>query len=103
MHSALDIVRAAIPDATCAVAENILWERTCFPVGRVTARDLYRAASRVRRCAAQGTRMCDFCDRLVGDEAKLCARCERALRLAVESTEGSHDDSSRPAQRAGDV
>lgn len=83
MHSALDIVRAAIPQADIELAREILWERTPFPCGAVSARDLYRAASRLRRTKAQGVYLCDWCDRLVGDTPGLCLRCSKALRRAA--------------------
>jgi hypothetical protein len=87
MHSALDIVRAAIPKADMDLTRLILWERTSFPCGRVTARELYRAASRFDRAARHGRVLCDFCDRIPMDGKRLCARCDQALRIAVEEEE----------------
>lgn len=83
--SALDIVRAAIPQATEDVADMILWCRTPFPVGAITARDLYRAASRLQRAQAAGHYLCEFCDRMVERTEDVCERCAKAL-------EGNHDD-----------
>jgi hypothetical protein len=75
-----EIVRAAIPDASDELAEHILWARTPFPVGRVSVRDLYLAASRYRRACANGRDLCDFCDRLVpAGERFLCDSCSAAL------------------------
>ena len=79
MHSALAIVRAAIPGADVTLTQFILWERTPFPCGRVTARDLYRAASRLQRAKAAGRYLCDFCDRVVERNRDLCQRCAKAL------------------------
>lgn len=83
-----DIVRAAITDASDELAEHILWSRTPFPFMRVTARDLYRAASRYRRAGERGRELCDFCDRLVPDGQRfLCDSCSRALgRTRTPST-----------------
>ena len=77
MHSALDIVRAAIPNADEHLAAAILWERTAFPAGAVNAQELYRAASRYRRAHAQGVMLCDWCDNAV--RSGLCDRCKNAL------------------------
>jgi len=77
VHSALDIVRAAIPNADEHLAAAILWERTAFPAGAVNAQELYRAASRYRRAHAQGVMLCDWCDNAV--RSGLCDRCKNAL------------------------
>ena len=44
-----DVIKAAIPGADEFVCDHVLWGRTPFPMGKVTARSLYRAASRLRR------------------------------------------------------
>src|SRR3954469_743842 len=88
--TALDIVRAAIPGADVRLAEAILWERTSFPCGSVTARDLYRAAARFHRAAAKGIWLCDWCDRAVSAARGLCPSCTRLLRVAALQRE-SHD------------
>lgn len=80
--TALDIVKAAIPGADQDLAQHVLWARTPFPIGAVSAHDLYRAASRYRRAIEQGLRLCDWCDRVCGDEL-LCERCASALHAAA--------------------
>lgn len=75
----VEIVRGAIPGATAEMADSILWSRTCFPMGEVTARDLYRAASRCRRAHEHGLVMCEMCDRLAMNDT-LCSDCDAALR-----------------------
>lgn len=85
MTTALAIVRAAIPDATPRIAQSILWERTCFPCGRVTARELYRAASRERRSFANGITLCDFCDRKAEPDRFTCRRCDRVFTRKEEA------------------
>jgi len=39
-----EIIRKAIPNADDELCEFILWGRTPFPAGSITARDLYQAA-----------------------------------------------------------
>jgi hypothetical protein len=73
------IVRAAIPGASDALCDYVLWERTPFPVGRITAHSIYRAASRVKRAHEHKRTLCDFCDNEVTGEAHLCHRCKTAL------------------------
>ena len=69
MTTAPEIVRAAIPDATDATCEHVLWGMTPFPVGRVLPREIFRAASRLRRAEANGVRLCEHCDqRAMPDE-----------------------------------
>ena len=40
--NAAEIIRNAIPNASDLLVEIILWERTPFPVGAVTAKTLYK-------------------------------------------------------------
>ena len=77
--TALEVVRCAIPGADVQLAEFILWARTPFPVGRVTVRALYQAASRYRRAEYHRMRLCEFCDRRAEGGAWLCRSCEKAL------------------------
>lgn len=79
----LQIVRAAIPDASRSLAEHILWGRTAFPVGTSSAEDIYRAASRWQRAKRNGLQLCDLCDRLAV-EHDLCEQCRKALDRARE-------------------
>ncbi len=58
-----DIIKQAIPDADEALCEYILWGRTCFPAGTITAKSLYKAAARWRRANINFIQLCDFCDR----------------------------------------
>lgn len=76
----LDICRAAYPQANKAFADHILWGRTCFPFGKVTARDLYRAASGMARATAKGIHLCDFCERALAPDKWTCDGCDKALR-----------------------
>jgi len=87
MSDAATIIRGAMPDASDSMVEHIVWGRTCLPFGKVTARDLYRAASRVRRAADKGRMLCDLCDNLADGDRYTCARCKAAL--AALQSEGS--------------
>ncbi len=88
MTTALEIVRAAIPDVKEWQAEHILWGRTPYPVGRVTPRDLYRAASRLRRAKEHGLVLCDHCDNVVVVPGHYCcAACTTALERAANKSD----------------
>jgi len=78
----LEIVRAAIPNADQILAEAILWERTSYPCGSVTPRDLYRAAARFHRASAKGVELCEWCDRVAVSTA-LCLSCQQRLKTAA--------------------
>jgi hypothetical protein len=79
--TAAEIIRAAIPNAPEELCEHILWARTPFPCGRVSAQELYHAASTYRRASEHGIELCDFCDRaIVPPNRFLCERCGDALR-----------------------
>ena len=78
------IIKAAIPNADEATIEYVLWGRTPFPVGAITAKSLYRAAARIQRCAKNGTRLCEFCDNRVEKGKWTCEKCDKALSNARE-------------------
>jgi len=71
------IIRAAIPDANDSLCEHILWGRTPYPMGRITARSLYRAADRFRRAQENGVQLCSFCDNAADGMA--CRKCDAVL------------------------
>lgn len=74
-----EVVRAGWPGASEREVEEVLWCRTAFPFGDLSARSLYKAASGSYRADKNGITICDFChDRAVKDG--LCERCYRALR-----------------------
>jgi hypothetical protein len=77
-----DVIRAAIPDASDQLCDFILWDRTYFPLGAVTPKDLYRAAARWRRAAERGIVLCELCDRIAVTGRWTCKRCEDALARA---------------------
>ncbi len=82
-----EIIRAAIPDASEAMCEYILWERTPFPVGKITAKSLYRAAARTRRCSERGIKLCDFCDNIAVEGRWACVRCNEVLHQPMPEAE----------------
>lgn len=77
------IVRAAIPGAEDDVCEHVLWGMTPFPCGPITAQDIYRAASRLRRASAKGIRLCDWCHRIAMN-GWTCEVCQAALARASD-------------------
>jgi hypothetical protein len=73
------VIQAAIPGATMEQCDYILWERTPFPAGDITARLLYRAASSFRRAIEHKIMLCSFChNKVFGDESE-CFKCTEAL------------------------
>ena len=74
-----EVIRAAIPNADEATLDHVLWGRTPFPMGKVTARSLYKAASAFRRACEHGVQLCDFCDRPAVKGCWTCERCAAAL------------------------
>ena len=87
MTTVLDIVRAVKPDATEDFANHILWGRTPYPCGKVTARLIYKAASGFTRALANNLRLCDLCDEPASNDSFTCLRCDSALSRA-RRTEG---------------
>ena len=77
----LDVCRAAVPGCDEAFTEHVLYGRTPFPMRPVSVRELYRAASRVRRATAQGLKLCDLCDRIATDGWQ-CDECTASMDSA---------------------
>lgn len=77
------IVRAAIPGATDEQCDYVLWSRTPFPIGRISAQSLYKAASRVRRAYEHNRVLCECCDNEITHGEYLCSRCSGALSSNV--------------------
>lgn len=76
--NAAQIIRAAIPEADAGIIDYIMWARTPWPAGSLTAKSLYRAASSAKRAAANNIELCDFCDnRSTGKWC--CDKCRRIL------------------------
>lgn len=78
MTTYADVIRAAMPDASQDECEWVLWERTPYPMGHVTARSLFKAASRFGRATASGIRLCELCNNRAEDKWT-CGACQRAL------------------------
>ena len=80
MTTVHQVVRAAIPDADDEIVSFIMWARTPYPFGTVSARSIYKAAATLQRAGFNHVRLCDHCDnRARGPEAWECERCYRAL------------------------
>jgi hypothetical protein len=82
MTTFAEVIRAAIPNADEDTCEYILWNRTPYPMGRVTARTLYKAARGSWRADKNGIRLCDHCDKPAVNEQWECAGCRSALDVA---------------------
>jgi hypothetical protein len=74
-----EVIRSAIPLADDNLCHDILWTRTPFPCGGISARSLYKAATTFDRAAKNKRRLCDFCDNLAQPGRWACAACDRAL------------------------
>lgn len=57
------IIKSAFPNADATTVEHILWARTPFPMGKITAQSLYKASATYRRACEKGRWLCDWCDR----------------------------------------
>jgi hypothetical protein len=90
---ASDVIRNAIPDATDELCEFVLWGRTPYPCGRITARDLYKSAHRFHRASIAGIRLCECCDRIAVTGMWMCAICSKALepRVSTPSNAGGRE------------
>lgn len=75
------IIRAAIPDASDDDCDHVLWGRTAYPFKKLTAKDIFRAASGWRRAGSKGVALCDFCNRVAAKNF-VCERCNAALHCA---------------------
>jgi hypothetical protein len=75
-----ECIRKAIPNASDATVEHVLWGRTAFPFEAWAnpARVVYKAADRFRRASEKGIELCDFCNRIAVHRS-LCEQCHRAL------------------------
>ena len=74
-----EVIRKAIPGASDELCHFVLWARTPFPMGGITARSLYKAAARLRRAGENGRQLCDHCDNLDQTGGGICNACDRAL------------------------
>lgn len=81
------VVRAAIPGASDGLCEHVVWGRTAFPAKGVTAREIYRAASRLRRATDKGQSLCDTCDRKAAPGRWTCAYCSAALARGTDEVQ----------------
>ena len=74
-----EIIRAAIPSAPIDLCEHILWNRTSFPMGKVSAKGLFKAASGFERANKNGMVLCDLCSR-PAKNGFVCDVCDERLR-----------------------
>ena len=81
MTTVAEVVRAALPDANEELCDFILWCRTPFPAGAISAKSLYQAARRWGRAQDHNLRLCEMCDRLAEPGKDLCQNCDVALHI----------------------
>lgn len=77
------VIRAVKPSATIEECEWILWERTPYPCGSITARSLYKAASQFIRACKNQFQLCDYCHNKVPEGKYVCDKCRTSL-VSVE-------------------
>ena len=76
----IQVIQLAIPGAPEELCDHIIWARTPFPCGKITAQSLYKAARSWDRAQAKGIELCDFCEnRVPAGQRFLCERCSSAL------------------------
>ncbi len=85
MTTSVEIVRAAIPGADERLCDHILWGRTPFPIGGITAKSLFRAASAFRRAHEHGFQLCDHCHNPAEPGKFECRRCRAALSRGIRN------------------
>lgn len=76
----IEVMRKAQANITEDEAEFILWERTPYPVGGITAKSLYQATRRFYRVIKNHRKCCELCDNLAKENDSLCERCARVIR-----------------------
>lgn len=76
-HTFTDAIRAGWPNATDAQCDWVMWERTPWPIGGVTLRDAYRAASGYRRSFENGITLCDLCHSKAVNGSRIVPLCAR--------------------------
>lgn len=76
-----EVIRNAIPNASEELCDYILWERTPYPCGAITARSLYSAARSYHRAYSTGKKLCTLCNRIAttGKCLPVCERCDRVF------------------------
>ncbi len=74
-----DIIKAAFPNANDEICSFILWARTPYPFGVITAKSLFSAARRFKRASDNNIQLCDLCDRIAENNKTVCAKCHKAL------------------------
>lgn len=85
LASPYQILLKAMPNATDNQIFHIIWSRTSYPFGKVSARDLVKAAYRYQRAFNNGLMLCDHCDRLA-TKFCMCDVCRTALERARNLT-----------------
>lgn len=69
------VIQAAIPGADEELCDFILWERTPFPCGPVSAQSLFKTASGFHRAEKNNILLCDLCDNQATSDTDFCDKC----------------------------
>jgi hypothetical protein len=77
--STSEIIKAVIPGASEDECGLILWSYTAFPFF-LTAKSLYKAASRYKRAKAKGRVLCMCCPNEAEEGKHLCIKCKLSLK-----------------------
>lgn len=86
MTTFIELAKAAMPGATDAEAEFVLWNHTPFPFS-TEPRVLFKKISGYRRACANGIQLCETCSRIAADGWN-CEQCNAALAAARTETRG---------------
>jgi hypothetical protein len=84
MTTFAQVVKAAVPGASDDFIEHIIWGRTPYPCGAITAKSLYKAASQYNRAYQHHIRLCDWCHRPAELNDYMCKHCNDALRQCTQ-------------------
>lgn len=73
-----ELISKALPGASEAEIDFVLWNRTPFPFDP-RPRVLFKRASGYRRACANGVVLCELCSRTTRPGKWTCQRCDDAL------------------------
>lgn len=79
-----ELISKALPGASAATVDYVLWNRTPFPFDS-SPRRLFKCADGYRRACANKIQLCECCDRPAVDGWN-CQPCNDALRTATRES-----------------
>lgn len=87
MTTVASAVLAAIPDASEDVINYVVWERTPYPMGRISVRSVYKAASQLFRAGKNRRQLCTFCHNQSMPGEWECKKCRDALDRCIHTAD----------------